>query len=691
MAGRESTPFLAPVATAARRRAHRFISSTLGQGVLAVCGLKLFVTLWTGAPQWLQILDTAGTVLLVFALGYVLVRILALVQRRFLWRVRRKLVLSYLLIGLVPILLFGAFFLVSGVLLLSTVSSALVHLSFEDVMDEASGLASTTVVDLQNEVEMGQMRPVLARRLRGMSGRFPHASMAVMPLVDGNRIVAGSWDHMTDHPELPMWIETDTGGYVLVRSATGWSVVARSVRLFETDGQRYMLVADLPITGGVVRRMQTARGVTLTTVTVAEVSSPMSGVDAIDGSAEVERVTVGGVPVAPTLTLELPSVAFVDFVDWSTGDRVRGSIGFRVHPTVFSRRLTQAGDVSLATVFLLGLVAIGVMFLTIEAVALVMGFALARSITGAVHELFTGTERVRQGDLVHPIRVETQDQLGELAESFNAMTASIADLLTQAEEKRRLEEELRIARDIQMSLLPPGSASLPGLAVTAACRPAREVGGDYYDFLPLGDHRLGILIADVSGKGASAAFYMAELKGLMLALSRFHDSPKQLLMEVNRILSANLDTRTFITMTYVVVDVEARMLTYARAGHTPLIHVSPTRAPDILIPGGLVVGLQLEGAEEKFAELLEECTLPVGPGDLFALFTDGITEAMNEEADLFGEERLGQLLADHIHLSFEQLRERVLGDVEGFVGGAEQHDDMTLVLLRIDEPAQVSI
>ena len=133
------------------------------------------------------------------------------------------------------------------------------------------------------------------------------------------------------------------------------------------------------------------------------------------------------------------------------------------------------------------------------------------------------------------------------------------------------------------------------------------------------------------------------------------------------------------------------MLTYARAGHTPLIHVSPTRAPDILIPGGLVVGLQLEGAEEKFAELLEECTLPVGPGDLFALFTDGITEAMNEEADLFGEERLGQLLADHIHLSFEQLRERVLGDVEGFVGGAEQHDDMTLVLLRIDEPAQVSI
>ena len=155
-----------------------------------------------------------------------------------------------------------------------------------------------------------------------------------------------------------------------------------------------------------------------------------------------------------------------------------------------------------------------------------MGGALARSITGSVHELFMGTERVRQGDLTHRIVVKTRDQLGELAESFNAMTASIEDLLQQAAEKRRLEEELRIARQIQMSLLPRGPLLMPGTDRGGACVPAREVGGDYYDFFPLGEQRFGLLIADVSGKGTSAALYMAELKGLMLSLSQIHHSPR---------------------------------------------------------------------------------------------------------------------------------------------------------------------
>ena len=365
-------------------------------------------------------------------------------------------------------------------------------------------------------------------------------------------------------------------------------------------------------------------------------------------------------------------------------------MGFSVHPAAFYRQLAQGGDVGLASYFLLGLAAIGVMFLTIEAVALVMGFALARSITGAVHELFTGTERVQRGDLTHRIRVDTEDQLGQLAGSFNRMTVSIADSLTQAKEKRRLEEELRIARDIQMSLLPDAPASVPGLAVTAACRPAREVGGDYYDFIRLDEHRLGVLVADVSGKGTSAAFYMAELKGVVLSLSRFHQSPRQLLIEVNRILSSALDGRTFITMTYAIVDLAARRLTYARAGHTPLIHLPSApagpRAPRVLAPDGLVVGLQIDGVEEKFAQLLEESTFPIETGDLVVLFTDGVTEAMNEESDLFGEERLGRTLTEQIHLSSDALKQRILGDVEAFAGGAEQHDDMTIVLLRVGDP-----
>jgi len=334
-------------------------------------------------------------------------------------------------------------------------------------------------------------------------------------------------------------------------------------------------------------------------------------------------------------------------------------------------------------------VLIGVMFLIIEAAALIMGLALARSITSSVHELFMGTERVRQGDFAHRINIESKDQLGELAESFNQMTGSIENLLLTAAEKKRMEEELRIARQIQMSLLPRGPLDFPGITMTALCVPAREVGGDYYDFFHVGDRQLGVLIADVSGKGTSAALYMAELKGLMLSLSQIYRSPRQLLMEVNRIISENLDSRSFITMTYGVIDLGKGVMTYARAGHTPLVHLRGDRrggTAEVLVPSGFVVGLRIPGATEKFADLLEEGRIDLHKGDVLAFYTDGITEAMDAESSLFGDARLSRLIGEHGHLDTADLRERILREIEAFVGGADQHDDMTMVLIKIEEP-----
>ena len=718
-----------------------FAASGPGRTILAVLVLKTVVGLSGGAaaPGWLRGLDAAGTVALVVALGYLLVRVLNLLQQRFLWRVRRRLVLSYVLIGFVPILLSVVFFLVSGVLLLTTVSSSLVQLSFSDVMEDASDLADMTAVDLGGLVEPGEVRAVLAGRLQAVEERYPDASIAVLWSQAGRDRVAGAgpWSHDSRDLRFPAWLGAvpdaggpgdapagavpdpggladasdpdaggladasdgpsgNAGGLVVTRGRAGWTVVARGVERFDEDGPVYAVVADLPIVGEVTRRMQASRGVTLTdfsvTPTVAGAGAGPAGAGAGPAAAAFEalRFPFGAPPPegAPTLDLSYDYEARVELLDWSTGQRGRGAVGFRVHPMVFYREVVEGGEVAL-DVFVWVLLWLGVTFLIIEAAAMVMGFALAGSITGAVHELFTGTERVRDGDFTHRIRVDTEDQLGELAESFNTMTGSIADLMAEAAEKRRLEEELRIARDIQMSLLPEGPASVPGLTVTAACRPAREVGGDYYDFIRLDEHRLGVLVADVSGKGTSAAFYMAELKGVVLSLSRFHRSPRELLIEVNRILSSTLDGRTFITMTYAVVDLAARRLTYARAGHTPLVHVpfasEGPRTPRVLAPDGLVVGLQIDGVEEKFAELLEESTFPIETGDLVALFTDGVTEAMNEESDLFGEERLGRTLTEQIHLSSDDLKQRVLGDVEAFAGAAEQHDDMTIVLLRVGD------
>jgi serine phosphatase RsbU (regulator of sigma subunit) len=234
---------------------------------------------------------------------------------------------------------------------------------------------------------------------------------------------------------------------------------------------------------------------------------------------------------------------------------------------------------------------------------------------------------------------------------------------------------------------------MPGLSVTAVCVPAREVGGDYYDFLPLDDHRVGVLIADVSGKGTSAALYMAELKGLVLSLSEIHSSPRGLLIAANRLIAPHLDARSFITMTYAVIDLHARTMSYARAGHTPLIYVpgagcgAGPNTMQILAPDGMVVGLQLDNGE-MFERLLHEETIRLHPGDLCLLFTDGVSEAMNAADDLFGEERLGTLVQTHAHLPSDELRERLLREIAAFVGDAPQHDDMTMILLKVDDAGE---
>jgi sigma-B regulation protein RsbU (phosphoserine phosphatase) len=392
------------------------------------------------------------------------------------------------------------------------------------------------------------------------------------------------------------------------------------------------------------------------------------------------------------------SITMLDARNWETGAVHRANISNTyslrgLYEKLAAAQSAQVGGMSPGQAILFILIIVAFLFLIIQFVALVMGLALARSITSSIHELFMGTERVRHGDFTHRIDIMSNDQLGELAGSFNQMIGSIENLLQTAADKKRLEEELRIARQIQMSLLPRGPLDVPGLAVSGLCVPAREVGGDYYDFFKLPGDLLGVLIADVSGKGTSAALYMAELKGLVLSLSQIYLSPRQLLVEVNRIISDNLDTRSFITMTYAVIDLTAARMTYARAGHTPLIYMRSGGGPEepvkVLVPSGMVVGLRIPGAHEKFMDLLEEESIDLMNGDVIVLYTDGISEAMNADADLFGDSRLSRIVEEHGHLDSSELRERILREIEAFVGAADQHDDMTMILMKVEQPVPV--
>lgn len=638
--------------------------------LLAGSVAKLLLLPFSGVT-FVDWLDNAASIALAVGLASLILTLLVRLQRRLLWRVRRKLILSYVLIGFVPVLLLIAFFAVAWTMSVLLTSTDLVRRELASVTAEAQIAAGAVGVRLSggmpSEAALARVRRVVGQRHSGFSA-------VVLDLSGGEPAkTVGSWLHALRPDRLPSWIGPE--GYAgLVTLGPEDTLVIRAVGRVDLPEAR-AIVVDIPLDGDVQRRIEASTGVI---------------VDAFGSSAGEDATTSLVLPS----TRGLSGVGFWDAVEWESGAARTVDRPIRITPAAFYARLFGTVDLTDAvgarTTFLLLLAVIGGLFLVIEAGALVMGGALARSITGSVHALFTGTGRVRRGDFTHRIQITSGDQLGDLAESFNEMTASVKSLMHQAAEKKRLEEELRIARQIQMSLLPRDALSIPGLTITALCRPAREVGGDYYDFIRLDERRLGLLVADVSGKGASAALYMAELKGLILSLGQIYESPRRLLMETNRIMAGTLDARSFITMLYAVVDLDAGTLTYARAGHTPLLYASPNGgagAPRfevrVLAPDGLVLGLA--GFEAQFNGLIEEHRLDIRPGDVAVLFTDGVSEAMNEANDLFGEMRLRDVISENAHLSPNELREQIVRAVESFVGAADQHDDMTMVLLRIDE------
>jgi phosphoserine phosphatase RsbU/P len=659
-------------------------------------------------PPFVAVVDTVAGLAAAVGVAYFTFRIIVLAKRRLLWRVRRKLILSYVFIGFVPALLLVGFSLLCGFLLFYSFSSYLVQSRVRALGQEARFVAQSAAIEIQRAG--GRDVPgILALRQANAAREYPDASMALVPSnarcgaalpnpnTDVRILKAGPWSHVDAPRTIPEWVPCEgfTGvlAYSHQRTSSGAAedthLMVRSVAFPDAGRSGYAVVVDLLVNDAIRQQLRKETGVELKSVTPVpprtdDDATPLAGRTGGDEGRADPQVT-------PGLLSSLNS--FIDYNDWRTGARGAMTVTSALSVSELYDRISAAeGSVgrALGQGLLVVLFAIGALFLIIEGLALIAGFALAKSLTGSVHALFTGTERVRQGDFTHKIAVRSEDQLGELALSFNSMTASIEDLLRQAAEKKRLEEELRIAHEIQMSLLPQGPLVMAGLSVTALCVPAREVGGDYYDFLPLGHDRVGVLIADVSGKGTSAALYMAELKGLVLSLSEIHTSPREMLIALNRIIANHLDARSFITMTYAVVDLGARTITYARAGHTPLIYVpgmcadGGQRQVRILVPDGMVVGLKLDNGEMFKRHLVEE-TIPLQSGDLFLLFTDGISEAMNGRDDLFGESRLGRLVESHAHLPSEELRERVLREIAAFVGDAPQHDDMTMILLKVDE------
>lgn len=252
-----------------------------------------------------------------------------------------------------------------------------------------------------------------------------------------------------------------------------------------------------------------------------------------------------------------------------------------------------------------------------------------------------------------------------------------AILLAELTGQERLKQEFEIAARVQHSLLPQQIPKVAGLDIDGICIPTAEIGGDYFDYYQLNAHTIGVAIADVTGKGTSAAFYMAVVKGIMLALTPIFHSPKQLLCELNRRLFGHVDRRIFITMIYAIFDHQKQEMTFARAGHNALIMGNPQQGTfRLLTPNGLGLGL---AHNDLFEELIIEEQIRFQAGDAFLFYTDGISEAMNTHREEFGEDRLVQTFLQTNPPCSSKIRETVIDAVHQFVNGAPQYDDITMV------------
>jgi len=251
-------------------------------------------------------------------------------------------------------------------------------------------------------------------------------------------------------------------------------------------------------------------------------------------------------------------------------------------------------------------------------------------------------------------------------------------LLSESIEKERLERELDVAREIQKKLIPAVLPALDSMELSALFIPAFEVGGDYYDFFELGGGNTGFVIADVSGKGISAAFIMAETRGIFASLSRMTDSPKNLMIMTNQILRRSLDRKHFVTAVFGSICHQRNEIKIVRAGHLPVLRLREGLVEEIT-PGGIGLGLHFG---ELFSSSLEEITLELKEDDVFIFFTDGITEAKNGNMEDFGMDALKDIIKNNQKLPAEDLAKKIIHEVTLFSESGTQHDDITLMILR---------
>lgn len=328
------------------------------------------------------------------------------------------------------------------------------------------------------------------------------------------------------------------------------------------------------------------------------------------------------------------------------------------------------------------LIYLGMMILAVVLISLI-SILFTKKLTAPIHRLTTEVAGLDGGNLDHQIQIATGDEVEDLGNAFNGMTAQlknyIGNLATVTAERERIQTELGLAAQIQADMLPDSSKVLTDrieFSIHAGMTPAKEVGGDFYDFFLTDENHLAFLIADVSGKGVPASLFMVVAKTLLRSHITDTETLADKIMEVNNSLCANNQNDMFVTAWVGVLDLSTGVLTYVNAGHNPPLLRQKEDSYDYLKSHN---GFVLAGMENgKYTQ----SKVRLRPGDTIFLYTDGVVEANNEEGKLFGENRLRQLLSKNARLEPKQLAEEIWKNIKDFQGNAEQFDDVTMLIIH---------
>lgn len=644
---------------------------------------------------------------------------------RVLWKVRNRLVVTYLLMGLAPVVLFVALALVLGYVFsgqfaifaaTAEIDAELAHLSAQN-QAFAVHVAHAAAADPKAE-------SVMLPEADDTSVDHPHVGIGIAAFKNGKPLALTPPELNDTSIQLPpSWVQGSFSGVVMDQG----KLYLRAVDSQTIGHTSVTTVTSLPLQKENVDQIAQGLGVVTiipqlnvddddtgahkpgTKITFGQpkpdnrvqVSLDGNDIDKLDRSNSIE----GGKLRAAQHFYDVPVtfIAPLDTLEWQTGTRVSTYTRVSSRPSLLYDRLFSTSLRS-AAMWQDVMIALAIIFGVLELAAFVLAVRLNRTITKSIRDLYHATEAVDHGRFDHRIQVTRRDQLAALSRSFNTMTASLGRLLDEQREKERLQNELAIAQEVQANLFPRSSIDLPMLELHGACYPARTVSGDYYDFLVFGEAGLGIALGDISGKGISAALLMATLHSAVRAYrfageelivegkasvavtaangkglvedecSELFEEPAKILALLNRHLYRSTQPEKYATLFLAHYDGINSRLIYSLGGHLPPLLLRTDDSVTRLDCGGTVVGLIDNMSYEQGIEKLNT-------GDILIAYSDGVTEPENEFGE-FGEERLVEIVRRHRHLPLDAISEQVMQSLRSWIGGQEQPDDITLVLAR---------